>query len=228
MFCRGLRNRSGGPVTVNGLATMLKNPFYIGLMQILKTSQTFKGTHEPLISTTLFENAPVIEAGQRTLFFPSEADDRETLDRLSEMGFRRPLETSALVRRWATGSYGTLKGAFARSQLAEIVPMLLQHFARSANPDAAVAAFDRFLAGLHGGGRLFSLLRQNPDRIALIALVLGTAPRLADGVRLRILLIRHLPGYGRGASLEEICKAGECPVAACPIRSPGVLAMPDS
>jgi glutamate-ammonia-ligase adenylyltransferase len=131
---------------------------------------------------TLFENAPVIEAGQRTLLFPSEADDRETLDRLSEMGFRRPLETSALVRRWATGSYGTLKGAFARSQLAEIVPMLLQHFARSANPDAAVVAFDRFLAGLHGGGRLFSLLRQNPDLIALIALVLGSAPRLADGL----------------------------------------------
>jgi [glutamine synthetase] adenylyltransferase / [glutamine synthetase]-adenylyl-L-tyrosine phosphorylase len=131
---------------------------------------------------TLFENAPVIEAGRRILLFPSEADDRETLDRLSEMGFRRPLETSALVRRWATGSYGTLKGAFARSQLAEIVPMLLQHFARSANPDAAVVAFDRLLAGLHGGGRLFSLLRQNPDLIALIALVLGTAPRLADGL----------------------------------------------
>jgi glutamate-ammonia-ligase adenylyltransferase len=131
---------------------------------------------------TLFENAPVIEAGQRTLLFPSEADDRETLDRLTEMGFRRPLETSALVRRWGTGSYGTLKGAFARSQLAEIVPTLLQHFARSANPDAAVVAFDRFLAGLHGGGRLFSLLRQNPDLIALIAVVLGTAPRLADGL----------------------------------------------
>src|SRR5262249_59366070 len=59
---------------------------------------------------------------------------------------------------------------------------LLQHFARSANPDAAVVAFDRFLAGLHGGGRLFSLLRQNPDLIALIALVLGAAPRLADGL----------------------------------------------
>ena len=131
---------------------------------------------------TLFENAPVIEAGQRILLFPAEADDRETLDRLSEMGFRRPLETSALVRRWATGSYGTLKGGFVRSQLAEIVPMLLQHFARSANPDAAVVAFDRFLAGLHGGGRLFSLLRQNPDLIALIALVLGSAPRLADGL----------------------------------------------
>jgi glutamate-ammonia-ligase adenylyltransferase len=75
-----------------------------------------------------------------------------------------------------------LKGEFARGQLAQIVPLLLHHFARSGNPDAAVIAFDRFLAGLHGGGRLFSLLRQNPDLIALIALVLGTAPRLADSL----------------------------------------------
>ena len=131
---------------------------------------------------TLFENAPVGEAGGRGLLFPSEADDRETLDRLAQMGFRRPLEVSALVRRWSTGSYGALKSEFARGQLAEIVPLLLEHFARSADPDAAVIAFDRFLAGLHGGGRLFSLLRQNPDLIALIALVLGTAPRLADGL----------------------------------------------
>jgi glutamate-ammonia-ligase adenylyltransferase len=62
------------------------------------------------------------------------------------------------------------------------VPILLHQFARSANPDAAVIAFDRFLAGLHGGGRLFSLLQQNPDLVALIALVLGTAPRLADSL----------------------------------------------
>ena len=58
----------------------------------------------------------------------------------------------------------------------------MPHFARSANPDAALLAFDRFLAGLQGGGRLFSLLRQNPDLVALIALVLGAAPRLADSL----------------------------------------------
>ena len=131
---------------------------------------------------TLFENAPVIEAGRRRLLFPSEADDRETLDRLAAMSFRRPLEVSALVRRWNTEAYGSLKSVFARGQLAEIVPILLEHFARSADPDAAVIAFDRFLAGLHGSGRLFSLLRQNTDLIALIALVLGTAPRLADSL----------------------------------------------
>jgi [glutamine synthetase] adenylyltransferase / [glutamine synthetase]-adenylyl-L-tyrosine phosphorylase len=131
---------------------------------------------------TLFENAPALEAARHTLRFPPQADDRETLDRLTEMGFRQSREVSELVRRWGAGTYGSLRSAFARSQLAEIVPVLLHHFARSANPDGAVIAFDRFLAGLHGSGRLFSLLRQNPDLIALIALVLGTAPRLADGL----------------------------------------------
>ncbi len=131
---------------------------------------------------TLFENAPALEAGRRALRFPPAADDRETLDRLSEMGFRQPLEVSALVRRWGTPAHDSLRSEFARNQLAEIVPVLLNHFARSANPDAAVIAFDRFLGGLHGGGRLFSLLRQNPDLIALIALVLGTAPRLAESL----------------------------------------------
>src|SRR2546421_812201 len=72
--------------------------------------------------------------------------------------------------------------------------------------------------------------RQSGMKFPLILAVESKNPitHIADGVRLRILLIRHLPGYGRGASLEEIRKAGECPVAACPIRSPGVLAMPDS
>ncbi len=131
---------------------------------------------------TLFEHAPVAEAGRRSLTFPPSTDNRETLDRLTEMGFRQPLEVSALVRRWSSGAYRSLTAVSAREQLAEIVPILLHHFARSANPDGAVIAFDAFLAGLHGGGRLFSLLRQNPDLVALIALVLGTAPRLAESL----------------------------------------------
>ena len=44
----------------------------------------------------------------------------------------------------------------------------------------STGAFDRFLAGLHGGGRLFSLLNQNPDLVALVVRTLGIAPRLAD------------------------------------------------
>ncbi|MFL6797835.1 MAG: bifunctional [glutamine synthetase] adenylyltransferase/[glutamine synthetase]-adenylyl-L-tyrosine phosphorylase [Xanthobacteraceae bacterium] len=131
---------------------------------------------------TLFEHASAQEAERRRLRFPPDADDRETLDRLTEMGFKQPLETSSLVRGWMRLPYQALRGEFARAELAELVPLLLGHFSRSANPDGAVLAFDRFLSGLHGGARLFSLLRQNPDLLALLALVLGTAPRLADSL----------------------------------------------
>jgi glutamate-ammonia-ligase adenylyltransferase len=36
-----------------------------------------------------------------------------------------------------------------------------------------------FIGGLQRGARLFSLLKQNPDLVTLVALTLGTAPRLA-------------------------------------------------
>jgi glutamate-ammonia-ligase adenylyltransferase len=130
----------------------------------------------------LFEGGPAAEAQECGLSFPADADDHETLDKLSAMGFRQPLEASALVRGWQAGSYRSLKSKAVRDQLAELAPLLMLQFARSANPEAALRAFDRFLANLQGAGRLFSLLRQNPDLITLIALVLGTAPRLADSL----------------------------------------------
>jgi glutamate-ammonia-ligase adenylyltransferase len=133
----------------------------------------------------LFEQAPQLVAQQRNLSFPADDDDRETLDKLSEMGFRQPREVSASVRRWLSGRYGALKGEQARSHLDELVPLLLEQFSRVENPDAAVVSFDRFLAGLRAGGRFLSLLRQNPDLLRFIALILGVAPRLSD------ILARH-------------------------------------
>jgi glutamate-ammonia-ligase adenylyltransferase len=130
----------------------------------------------------LFEEMPGAQTDQQTAVLAPAADARETFDRLAVTGFGKPADVWALVRRWSSEAYGTLKSPFARAQLAQIMPTLLQEFARSANPDAAAIAFDRFLSGLHGSGRLFSLLRQNTDLIALIALILGTAPRLADSL----------------------------------------------
>jgi glutamate-ammonia-ligase adenylyltransferase len=128
----------------------------------------------------LFEDAPKAEASRRALAFPPEKDDTATLDKLAAMGFHRPLEVSTAVRRWLSGEYRALKSEFARSHLADLVPVLIDHLARAENPDRALVALDRFLGGLHGGARLLSLLRRNPDLTALLALVLGTAPRLAD------------------------------------------------
>ena len=62
----------------------------------------------------------------------------------------------------------------------EFVPALIDGLARAEEPDNAVIAFDRLLQALHRGGRLISLLSQNRELVALVALVLGAAPRLGD------------------------------------------------
>ncbi len=120
-------------------------------------------------------------AGER-LLFKRDADDRGTLDRLTELGFRNPLEISATVRAWLAGRMPALRSEFAREQLQAFIPPLLTQLARAENRDAALASFERFLSGLHpgGAGRLFSLLRQNPGLLALFMLILSNAPRLAD------------------------------------------------
>jgi glutamate-ammonia-ligase adenylyltransferase len=130
----------------------------------------------------LFESAPALLAQQQNLSFAEEEGDTagETLDRLAEIGFRQPREAAAAVQRWQAGTYRALRGEQARTSLMELVPVIVDQFARADNPDAAFASFDRFLAGLRPGGRLLPLLRQNPELIRFIALILGVAPRLAD------------------------------------------------
>jgi glutamate-ammonia-ligase adenylyltransferase len=126
----------------------------------------------------LFEREP--GADRPPLKFPADADDHKTLDRLAELGFSAPLETSAIVRNWLAGGYRSLKGEVARQNLEALLPLLLEQLARSDNPGAALLLFDRFLSNLHAAGRLLSLLRQNSELISLITLVLGIAPRLGD------------------------------------------------
>jgi len=126
----------------------------------------------------LFEDGDTTE--RLPLAFPAGADDPRTLDALVGLGFKNPLEMSAIVRRWFAEDLPALRGEFAKSHFAELVPLLIEHAANGENPDRTLVAFDRFLGAVHGGGRLFSLLRRNPDLLALLTLALGTAPRLAD------------------------------------------------
>jgi site-specific DNA recombinase len=60
----GLRSRFGGPVSVNGLSTMLNNPFYIGLIRLSSTSELFPGVHEPLITKSLFDRVRLVLRGK--------------------------------------------------------------------------------------------------------------------------------------------------------------------
>jgi site-specific DNA recombinase len=64
MFKLGLRNRTGGIVTRSGLSVMLNNPFYIGLIHLRSTGETFPGTHQPLIPKSLFDRVQRILSGK--------------------------------------------------------------------------------------------------------------------------------------------------------------------
>lgn len=65
---RGLRNKRGGRLTLNGISVLLQNPFYVGLMRIKKTNQVFQGNHLPLVSKSLFDRVQHILQGKRVDF----------------------------------------------------------------------------------------------------------------------------------------------------------------
>jgi site-specific DNA recombinase len=64
LYRRGLRTRSGKPLSCSTLSDLLHNPFYFGLIQIRKTGQLFEGIHKPLISKTLFDRVQAVLNGK--------------------------------------------------------------------------------------------------------------------------------------------------------------------
>ncbi len=130
----------------------------------------------------LFEDAPALASATGNLVFTGDSDDPGTLETLTALGFRRPAEIVAAVRRWHYGHYPATRSASARERLTEFVPVLLETLAGSENADAAFTAFDEFLSRMPAGVQLFSLLQSNRGLLNLLSLVLATAPRLAETI----------------------------------------------
>ncbi|HZS45850.1 MAG TPA: recombinase family protein [Blastocatellia bacterium] len=61
----GLRTKSGKFITRHGLATLLHNPFYCGLIRIKIRGELFQGQHEPLIPKSLFDQVQDVCSGKR-------------------------------------------------------------------------------------------------------------------------------------------------------------------
>ena len=131
------------------------------------------------------------------MVFAGEADDPGTLEALSGLGYARPAAVIAGVRGWHHGRYPAIRTPRARELLTEVQPVLIEALATTANPDLAFIGFDRFLAELPSGVQLFSLLKQNPRLLELIAAIMGTAPRLARilSKRRRVLDAVLDPGF---------------------------------
>jgi len=64
LFRLGLRNRNGKKVTRSGLSDMFNNPFYIGLIRIVRTAEMFLGIHQPLVNKSLFDRVQKVLKGK--------------------------------------------------------------------------------------------------------------------------------------------------------------------
>ena len=60
----GLRSRSGKVIGKNHLTRLLTNPFYIGLLHIKRSNETYPGVHEPLLPKSLFDRVQDIMHGR--------------------------------------------------------------------------------------------------------------------------------------------------------------------
>jgi glutamate-ammonia-ligase adenylyltransferase len=128
----------------------------------------------------LFEGDPTGTAKLPDVDYSGGPDDPRLLAHLATLGFKKPIVVAKTVQQWMAGDYRVLRGEVTRNAFIEFVPGLIDGLAHAEDPDDAVAAFDRFLGALQRGGRLISLLSQNRDLVALVALILGAAPRLGD------------------------------------------------
>ena len=127
----------------------------------------------------LFDTTPA-PSGTANLIFSGSDDDPETLESLAAMGFDGVQGASATVRGWHHGRYRALRSTRARELLTTLLPALLQAIASTANPNAALGRFDRFLSNLPAGVQLFSMLTARPQLLELLAEIMGIAPRLAN------------------------------------------------
>lgn len=132
-------------------------------------------------SSKLFEQSAGL-GSEGALVFTGGEDDPETIATLQRMGFKHANEIAATIRGWHFGRYAATRDKRAKEALTELMPKLLEALSRSGDADRTFLDFDEFLKGLPAGVQLFAMLKSNPSLLDLIALILGTAPKLSQGL----------------------------------------------
>jgi [glutamine synthetase] adenylyltransferase / [glutamine synthetase]-adenylyl-L-tyrosine phosphorylase len=149
----------------------------------------------------LFETSPQLTAGTANMVFAGATDDPATLEALAGMGYTQPAQVIATVRGWHHGRYRAVRSPNARERLTEVQPLLIEALGQTADPDAALANFDRFLVDLPTSIQLFALLRTKPGLLQLLADIMGSAPRLAGILSRRRRLFDAVLDSGAFATL---------------------------
>ncbi|MBV9053900.1 MAG: bifunctional [glutamine synthetase] adenylyltransferase/[glutamine synthetase]-adenylyl-L-tyrosine phosphorylase [Hyphomicrobiales bacterium] len=120
--------------------------------------------------------------GEREATAPSAAASL-TAKELAGKGFRRPAEASRLVAGWlGQPERATARAIKVRESLMAVLGDLVEAFAATDDPDAAISAFDRSFERMAAPAELFSILSESETLRRLFAAMLGSAPRLAEAI----------------------------------------------
>ena len=135
--------------------------------------------------TRLFKDprAPAdIEAADPSAIMNEFGDNptEEDIGILTDLGFGDGAMVARALIAWTTGRFRATRSERSRRLIKDVIPNLLKAFGETANPDQAFVKFNDFLKGLPAGVQLFSLFRSNPALLALVAEIMGSAPRLAE------------------------------------------------
>ncbi len=111
---------------------------------------------------------------------PEGKENPEAVEKLAAAGFARAQTAIEVFRGWAEGRHASTASDRARAIIREILHEIIEALGRTPDPDRALARMDKFLERLPEDISLFSMLRANTWLLNLIAVVLGSAPRIAD------------------------------------------------
>ena len=125
-------------------------------------------------------NVPESEQDITAVLLDGPDEHPDAVAKLEAAGFTRAPEAIATFRGWAEGRHESTGSERARTIIREILHEIVDALGRTPDPDRALARMDRFLAALPEDLSFFSMLRANTWLLNLIAVVMGSAPRMAD------------------------------------------------
>ena len=109
---------------------------------------------------------------------PGGSPDARSL--LAAAGFSRTRLALATLRGWAEGRHDSLSSVAARATVRDILHEIIAAVGRTPEPDRTLARMDLFFKVLPADLSFLAMIRANTWLLNLIAVVMGSAPRIAD------------------------------------------------
>ncbi|MDE2980948.1 MAG: hypothetical protein OXU74_07105 [Gemmatimonadota bacterium] len=128
--------------------------------------------------------APEKKLGLAELILDGAVGGSEPEPVLREEGFQKPRNAVEIFRGWAEGGYASTSSTRARTAVRAVLPELIAALGRTPDPDRALATIDRFFDALPADVSFFPMVKANTWLLNLVAVVMGSAPRLAESLRL--------------------------------------------